>query len=183
MTGILMVSYLLDMYAKKMGKAEKENLLRLAYEDELTGLANRTKGEEVLSAAAEWSEEYAVINLDLNGLKVVNDKYGHAGGDKYIGDFAKILKEVFADEEVAARMGGDEFFVMVREKNLSGMEEKLSRMKKGCHQASLLSEFEIDVSYGVARSSEMAIPEPEKLYKLADERMYAMKVASKKARV
>ncbi len=183
MVSILIISYLLDLYARRMNESEKEQLEKLAFEDELTGLGNRARGEEVLTAAKEWRDEYAIINLDLNGLKSINDKYGHAKGDAYITGFSEILGEVFAREEVVARMGGDEFFVMLRGKDhISKLNSLLDLMLLKEREKSAYGEFIIDASYGVARSSELTFPNPEALYRMADQRMYKMKMLSKKGR-
>ena len=184
MVSVLLLSYLLDLYARRMNESEKNQLEKLAYQDELTGLANRARGEQVLEEARDWKEEYAIVNLDLNGLKTINDKYGHAQGDIYLTRFATVLGEIFAREVLVARMGGDEFFVIIRGSDriakLSGL---LTAMQQRELEMSGEVEFLIDASYGVARSSELTFPNPEALYRMADQRMYKMKMLSKKGRM
>ena len=70
MVSVLLLSYLLDLYARRMNESEKNQLEKLAYQDELTGLANRARGEQVLEEARDWKEEYAIVNLDLNGFNI-----------------------------------------------------------------------------------------------------------------
>ena len=184
MVSVLLISYLLDLYARRMNESEKNQLEKLAFHDELTGLANRARGEEILEEAKSWTDEYAIVNLDLNGLKFVNDKYGHAQGDKYITSFASALSEVFSREEIIARMGGDEFFVMLRGKEriakLSGL---ITAMQQKEMELSGGLDYMIDASYGVARSNELTFPNPEALYRMADQRMYKMKMLSKRGRI
>ncbi len=182
MVGLMVIAFILQVYDSRLGTSERDMLMRLAYQDEMTGLSNRARGEEVLHEAVQWEDGYVVINLDLNGLKTVNDVYGHSGGDQYIKSFSGILQEVFGKEEVVARMGGDEFLVIVRGEGISNITRQLRKLDILCRRASHLYEFNVDSSYGYARSSEMNDPNPEHLYRLADERMYAMKVASKKER-
>ncbi|MCR5452265.1 MAG: GGDEF domain-containing protein, partial [Lachnospiraceae bacterium] len=180
---VFMGSYLLDLYARRLDKNEKEILMRMAYEDELTGLGNRLKGEDTLAEASKWRDEYAIINIDLNGLKKVNDKYGHSKGDVLITTFSDILKEVFGKEKLIARMGGDEFLIIVQgTKHMAGINGLIEKMSRREKEESYNQDMEISAAYGIARSNELTYPDPEALYRMADQRMYKMKKNSRKGR-
>ncbi len=86
--------YITRSYAQKM---EYASLTHLAYADGLTNLANRASADRELQALNEQTEDYCIISIDLNGLKYVNDKFGHPSGDKYIKDFSKVLVTTFGD--------------------------------------------------------------------------------------
>ena len=74
--------------------------------------------------------EYAIINMDLNGLKKTNDTYGHAKGDLLLTSFADILQEAFFDIGTVVRMGGDEFLVLRRGTDTRKLLEGLKKMKQ-----------------------------------------------------
>ena len=97
-------------------RAEAE-IIRLARHDTLTGLANRAVFAEKLKEASEWlanaGDGYAVIMLDLEGLKVVNDTLGHRTGDRLLVEVAQRLKSTVRKTDVLARIGGDEFAIIV----------------------------------------------------------------------
>ncbi|WP_433605585.1 putative bifunctional diguanylate cyclase/phosphodiesterase [Dactylosporangium sp. CA-139114] len=96
--------------------ASRENY-SLVVTDSLTGLANRIQLRDVLAAAAErrrrTGAQFAVLLLDLNGFKQVNDTYGHEAGDRMLVAFADVLRDSVRDGDVAARLGGDEFAVVL----------------------------------------------------------------------
>lgn len=82
---------------------------RLAYEDGLTGLGNRTAYNEMLASIAENNREHSVFMFDVNHLKYVNDNLGHAAGDNLITAAANIIQENFGNIGKCYRIGGDEF--------------------------------------------------------------------------
>lgn len=96
-------------------RAERENAHR-ARHDGLTGLSNRTgliaAVETRLTAARHGGETLALLFLDLDGFKTVNDTYGHAAGDRLLAMVADRLRRMLLAADVAARLGGDEFVVL-----------------------------------------------------------------------
>ena len=179
---VQIVSYLVHIYGMLMNQAEEEVLTRLAYNDALTGLYNRVHAEEEFKKLDEGTSDYALINIDLNGLKKINDERGHAQGDVFIASFGRILKEVFGEIGPCVRMGGDEFLVIVPANHVGRVDALLSAMEKKEAEASRHMPFDVDAAYGVAYSTEQPDSSAEQLYSIADQRMYEMKVASKKAR-
>lgn len=96
-------------------KAEKENLY-LAYHDSLTGILNRQGMDNHLAKlATEPDHTMAIVSLDLDGFKAINDEYGHGAGDTVLVEVARRIGNVVGKRGAVARMGGDEFMVLVRE--------------------------------------------------------------------
>lgn len=97
-------------------KTEAAVYKRLSREDRLTGLGNRRDFEEFLDGLEKMADAYenvALVFLDLNRLKYVNDRFGHSAGDELIVGAALCLEQVFAGQGVCYRIGGDEFAVVM----------------------------------------------------------------------
>ena len=96
---------------------QAERLNRLAQYDELTGLANRSLYQDRLARALAWARRHgrlvAVMVLDLNGFKAVNDRLGHGAGDRLLTIMAKRLTRRLRETDTIARLGGDEFALLV----------------------------------------------------------------------
>lgn len=100
-------------------RALEENLRRQALSDSLTGLANHRRLFEVLHAEISRSKrtgrEFSVLLLDLDGLKAINDRFGHLVGNRALSRLAQILTDCCRSVDTAARQGGDEFAVVLPE--------------------------------------------------------------------
>ncbi|MEX1262986.1 MAG: EAL domain-containing protein [Actinomycetota bacterium] len=98
-------------------KAAEEQIAYLAYHDKLTGMANRTMFDDLLerslSRARRNGDGVAVISVDLDDFKLVNDSLGHEKGDELIRSLADRLREATRDTDLVARPGGDEFLVLL----------------------------------------------------------------------
>ena len=96
---------------------QAERLNRLAQYDELTGLANRSLFQDRLRRALAWARRHhrltAVMILDLNGVKAVNDRLGHGAGDRLLAIMANRLARRLRETDTIARLGGDEFALLV----------------------------------------------------------------------
>jgi diguanylate cyclase (GGDEF)-like protein len=96
---------------------QAERLNRLAQYDELTGLANRSLFQDRLARALAWARRHdrlvAVMVLDLNGFKAVNDRLGHSAGDRLLNIMARRLSERLRETDTVARLGGDEFALLI----------------------------------------------------------------------
>ncbi|SDV50716.1 putative bifunctional diguanylate cyclase/phosphodiesterase [Chitinasiproducens palmae] len=97
----------------------ERHVRELAYQDPLTGLPNRRQFEEALELAAAAppaaGSVHALLMLDLNGFKYVNDVYGHDAGDAVLMGVAQRLRATLRDAQLAARLGGDEFVLLARD--------------------------------------------------------------------
>lgn len=149
---------------------------RKAYTDSRTGLENRTRWNELMNSDTPLPEPYAVLVVDLNGLKRINDTLGHEAGDRVIFQLSSILRNTLPRSSVICRWGGDEFAVL-----LTGLtREKLDR-----HLRALLSakdaynadhpELPIHFAVGAALSAEHPGISRNELFRLADEDMYRAK--------
>ena len=110
--------------------------------DLLTGVLNRNEmNNRVMQLNLDNRpnrKNIGIVFADLNGLKAMNDNFGHSAGDKLIKDSAIILKEVFPNEEIY-RAGGDEFMILLRDTNLAQLEEYAKQMKDKAAQTNTVS--------------------------------------------
>ncbi|HET8596914.1 MAG TPA: GGDEF domain-containing protein [Castellaniella sp.] len=134
--------------------------------DHLTGVLNR-RGWDICVQRLEGNDgpERAVIMLDLDELKHVNDRHGHASGDALLQQTAQVLRHVLRTDDVIARLGGDEFGMLLAR---GVTQDSLQRFVTRVRQA--LSEARIQVSLGVALRSEAG--SVQEALALADRRMY-----------
>ena len=91
----------------------------MAVRDELTGLTNRrgflTLADQQLKLALREKLPLLLVFIDMDGLKAINDKLGHAVGDRALVDLGDVIRETFRESDVIGRLGGDEFVALVRE--------------------------------------------------------------------
>lgn len=173
-----LLNYFVFMAHSFAQKKEFAALTKIAYVDNLTGLANRVRCNEKMLELDNSEDDYCILSLDLNGLKEVNDNSGHPAGDRLLKSFADTLSDVFKEKGFCARIGGDEFLVLLN----SIAKEELDGMLKSLDQM-LLKLDEIDqeinhsVSYGYAYRSETEERDTHSVFMLADKRMYDYKKA------
>ncbi len=109
-------------------------MLELSWRDELTGLYNRRGlgflAEQQLKLSRRTMKGAWFVFVDLDGLKRINDTYGHGEGDKALIAAAKILQESFRTSDVIARIGGDEFAVLAIEASADSAEILIHRLKE-----------------------------------------------------
>lgn len=109
-----------------------EQFQRLAMLDPLTGLYNRRLADERLKAEVTRSNRhkrpFSLCLFDLNDFKAMNDSYGHLVGDEVLKEFARRLTEAIRSSDVAARIGGDEFLLLLPECHEKNVKELLSRL-------------------------------------------------------
>jgi diguanylate cyclase (GGDEF)-like protein len=141
----------------KLDKAENK-LEYLSYHDSLTDLYNRAYFEvEILRLDTKRQFPLSVIMGDLNGLKLINDAFGHNEGDKIIKEAAEILKRACRSDDIVARWGGDEFVVLLPKTSASDSEEILERIKKECEKT-ISQKIPLSLSLGTATKEEISQP-------------------------
>ena len=174
---LLMVGYLVYLYEQMRDKTEKEVLRQIAYRDALTGIYNRAKCEHIFEVLNRDDNDYAIVSIDVNGLKMVNDHFGHSMGDKLLCSFAEVFKNAFNGIGTTIRMGGDEFVAIVRAEHLSDLNSALKTMVLLEKEIELPIKLNVAYGYSIRRRGD-AVTAMD-VYRMADANMYAMKLASK----
>ena len=161
-------------------RVRAEEFHKLAVTDPLTGLANRRAAEQRLLAEAARSQRHGhpltIVAFDLNNFKTINDRYGHGAGDAVLRVFAQALARAIRLSDVAVRMGGDEFLLLLPEcrvDQVPGLLNRLRRLEVTFQGARIPVEFSAGcVGY---RQNET----PEEFLERVDKELYADKRASK----
>jgi diguanylate cyclase (GGDEF)-like protein len=150
-----------------------DDLARQAQEDALTGLANRRQVDSLLET---WPQPLSLALIDVDHFKQVNDRFSHGVGDEVLKQLASIMRANCRQRELAARLGGEEFVVIVEsvdEADIGRVAERLRVAVERFDWPSLCAGLRVTVSIGVARSSEVAVGTD--LLVVADRRLYAAK--------
>lgn len=175
---LLLASYFAHLYDMILTNAEKDALTKLAYHDALTGLYNRAMSYDAYASIEQHKEKVAIVSFDMNGLKIVNDTFGHDEGDKYLKRIAHLIERAFEDVGVSYRIGGDEFLVIVKPEKVSELDVRLNKFKENAQKATEYSKYPIEAAYGVAYFGESGEESVHSMVALADKRMYEMKAQS-----
>ncbi|EGI76891.1 GGDEF domain-containing protein [Hylemonella gracilis] len=163
-------------------KAAEDAIREMAYYDRLTGLPNRRlledRMQQVLASAQRRQTRVAVMFIDLDKFKQVNDRHGHEAGDWLLSEVAKRMRGVLRESDTAARVGGDEFVVLLPDTN-SPQEATLvaEKIRQQLEQPFVNREgrvLEISSSIGVAMYPDQA-DNPRDLLHCGDEAMYWVK--------
>jgi diguanylate cyclase (GGDEF)-like protein/PAS domain S-box-containing protein len=159
-------------------KEVHEELRNLSLTDDLTGLYNRrgffALAEQQFKLKRRAKHRLAVLFADIDGLKQINDRFGHAEGSQAIIKTGEILKHVFRDSDIIARLGGDEFVVLMV--NISDASERIvsARLQEKLREFNATGgqPYHISLSFGLA-SVESTSPTPvEDVIAMADKAMY-----------
>jgi diguanylate cyclase (GGDEF)-like protein len=165
----------------------QDDLRRLATSDPLTGLANRrgffALAEHMLLVAARTRCAVALLFLDTDGLKRVNDDLGHSIGDAMLVEVAEVIQETIRSSDVAGRIGGDEFCVLLVGDPELDHERVIRRLREteAAHNARPDRPFLVSMSIGVTALAPGRSVTLEELIDAADEGMYAEKRARREA--
>ncbi len=156
-------------------KEKEEENFYLSYHDQLTGLYNRRFYEEELKRLdSRRNLPFTVIMGDVNGLKLTNDSFGHAAGDELLIKAAGIIKSCFRVDDIIARIGGDEFVVLLPQVDSDEAEEIIKRIQTAALQEKVKN-LPISISFGyeTKRSEEEKILQ---VIKSAEDHMYKKKI-------
>jgi diguanylate cyclase (GGDEF)-like protein len=165
--------------------ALQDDLRRSAAVDPLTHLNNRRGfmpiAEHQLRLAQRTREPVALVFLDVDGLKHVNDTLGHASGDTLISEAAMVLRTTFRASDLLARLGGDEFCVLLRGDSALGADEAVERLQQAVNviNAEEGRTFNLSLSKGIARFDPDDPVSLDNLLEKADGQMYAHKRAKR----
>ena len=163
----------------------RERIASLAYSDPLTGLANRASLvpslEQAVQRARRRNAKLAVVFLDLDGFKQINDLYGHDAGDALLVDLAGRLRQHLRSSDLIARLGGDEFLVVLEEvQEIAPVEVVAKKLLAEAERPYAISGHAATVtaSIGISVCPDDAV-DAGALMKHADTAMYAAKQAGK----
>ncbi len=176
-SGTLSLIHMLEDISAR--KAVELQLEQASTHDAMTGLYNRAYFDsEFISLQHSMRLPVSVIVIDVDGLKQLNDTKGHEAGDRLIISVAAILKETFRGEDTVARVGGDEFSILLPETGEDALQAVIERLHKCKARFNAASpHFQVNFSIGSATAlNEDAIHDA---LKIADKRMYAEKIMHK----
>lgn len=165
----------------KITQEEKLTAEKEAKTDVMTGLLNRRAYAEIALTEVRRCQRYggklALIMMDIDHFKAVNDTYGHAAGDKVLQEIADILKNILRDNDYVFRFGGEEFMILLPESDIKHAKHLAERIRKAVEKMRVLFEehtISATVSMGIAEydKNDLTIKDVEKR---ADEALYTAK--------
>jgi diguanylate cyclase (GGDEF)-like protein/PAS domain S-box-containing protein len=171
--------------AEKLADQARE-LEHLVLVDDLTGLFNRRGlqfvGEQALYKARRDGTSVALLFLDLDGLKQINDTMGHGVGDEALRAVGTVIREVTSESDIAARIGGDEFAMLLFDEDGAAATRVVERIAGGITVAgaTLALPFDLSVSVGVCQIDPRTPGSVEDLLAEADRSMYDEKLGTRK---
>jgi two-component system, cell cycle response regulator len=157
----------------------EDQLAELALVDDVTGLHNRRSfillAEQGLKEAVRAGRPVIALFLDVDGLKVINDTYGHREGNRALALVAGALRAACRDSDIVSRISGDEFAILLAEAHeLDGLE---GRVRRRVAEAAEVVDYPLSVSIGVAVCEAGCKCDLDDLFERADRAMYAEKAA------
>lgn len=150
----------------------QKSLLKKAEYDALTGILNRHAFDQICQTSAEKKQRIALLLIDMDNFKHINDTYGHIGGDNALKALAKALMEAFREGDYVARVGGDEFAAILPGFDPSAAQALQKKIAVINEKLALLEEKPVSVSVGAAFSESGF---SQDLYDKADKALYAVK--------
>ncbi len=166
-----------DITAQK--KAEEANRY-LNYHDQLTGLYNRRfYDEELVRLDQAYNLPITLVMADVNGLKLTNDAFGHLEGDQMLQRISAIMQSQCRAEDVIARIGGDEFILLLPQTTYQEAEQVMNRIQNALKQDKT-NHFICSVSFGQA-TKEKEGESIKEIYMIAEDRMYREKLTESRS--
>ena len=177
----LVVCVLFDMTENRK---LQDVLLRESFSDELTGLYNRRGGIRTIEEALKTGDGYSFAIMDVDNLKLLNDKYSHQAGDHALKQFAELARKKLSGRTIISRFGGDEFIAFLPlqlhkkyiERHLVALQREYGEFIE-CNYPESCSSLSIGCVTG---NGEMDM---EKLYQMADRLMYSVKKNGKRGHI
>lgn len=171
-------------------RSQAESLKDLSLRDELSGLLNRRgfveHANQQLRSAVRNKRPSCVFFIDLDGMKAINDSFGHEVGDRALIAATEALRSVFRDSDIASRLGGDEFAVLAQDCGATDVQAVRQRLRARAVEFNrdTSEKFRLSMSVGAAVFDPKtgSAADLERLMELADKDMYEDKRASKAAK-
>ncbi len=160
---------------EKYKKSENE-IYNMSIRDSLTGLYNRNYFENILNSCMEKGKaDFGIVVCDIDGLKLINDALGHSDGDEYLKAAANILKAGFDNNDIIARIGGDEFAVLVKDAThemLSMRKKKIIELMNQSNSRDWLMPISMSIGFHTGQGQK----DIREVFKVADNFMYREKL-------
>lgn len=161
-------------------KQREQDILYLSYHDNLTGLYNRTfLDREIKRLNHEAFLPLTIIMGDVNGLKIINDIYGHRQGDKHLQSLTQIMRMACRTDDIIARWGGDEFIILLPKSTAEVADRICHKIRSLCEQMSTES-IHMSIALGYA-SKIHPTDKMEQVLKEAEDSMYKAKLLESKS--
>lgn len=163
---------------------KNERLYELAYYDGTTGVGSRVLYDEKLKLFQHLSDPFCLVLIDLDHFKSINDRYGHSAGDAVLARFGAILKSVSHQTDVLARVGGEEFAVLLRGSSLNEARAYVDRLLEHVREDLTVhlpdkQVIKATVSIGYAKYHKESKENKKAFYGRADKALYAAKRAGR----
>ncbi|UQN44931.1 GGDEF domain-containing protein [Agarivorans sp. B2Z047] len=180
LVNMIEVVFVLTIFARQIEANEKQLTLQ-ASTDSLTGLANRhcffAEGNDMLEHANKLHETMSLVLLDFDYFKSINDRYGHVVGDLCLVEISKEINAICREQDLFARIGGEEFVIAMPKTNLEQAQQVAERMRERVskHIIPIVGEanFTCTASFGVASSND--VKSLKTLLQQADKALYMAK--------
>ena len=169
------LAYIIEDITKE--REEEKRLSDLAYKDTFTGIYNRRYLLENMDKLLQLGAAFSFCYIDINHLKTVNDTYGHAEGDKYIMSIVNLIKNGIRGTDIFARIGGDEFVVLLLKCPKDQAEKKMGQLYEKATQLSHSTlPYDVSFSYGIVEvPSDCDELSADSIINSADSAMYQFK--------
>lgn len=172
-------------YSDEIEKEYHAKLFNFAARDALTGLYNKrfmfNELENYSRIARRSGRAFCIIMIDIDDFKLINDRFGHLSGDEYLKHFAGLILGCLRDQDIAGRIGGEEFLVILPETAIDGAFQLAVRIRKTVEEFVLRyqsAEIRTTISAGVCQH-EKTIKDIKEFMDLADQAMYEAKRSEK----
>lgn len=173
----IFTDFITNVFSKHI---DYQKIKKLTYYDSLTGIYNRRFfAEELKRLNTKRQLPISIIVADIDGLKVINDSFGHQKGDCLIKKSVELIKSGIREEDILARHGGDEFAILLPQTSKREAEAIISRIKNNTKDSDEY-EFKISISFGIATKNRIE-ENIDEVFKLADDKMYQNKLSESKS--